>query len=70
MKCCGTSGPMVETQHDFGLCATGPRQLDPLGPLITLARTGPTAEKLLMVFCLTGSKFCGRVLTSYRKHCQ
>lgn len=46
MKRCGASGPTVETQHDFGLGATG--LLAPPGPFKALARTGPTVEKWLM----------------------
>ncbi len=32
MKHCEASGPTVETHRDFGLGATGPRLLAPLGP--------------------------------------
>lgn len=42
------SGMMVETQHDFGLSATGPRQLAQPGPLKALTHTDPTVEKWLM----------------------
>ncbi len=48
MKRYGASGPMVETQRDFGLYATGPRLLAPPGLLKALARTGPSVEKRLM----------------------
>ncbi len=34
---------------DFGLGATGPRLLAPLGPLKALACTGPTVEKAAIV---------------------
>ncbi len=38
VKRCGASGPTVETHHDFGLGATGPRLLALPGPFKALAR--------------------------------
>lgn len=43
-----SSRPMVKTQRDFGLCATGPRLLAQPVPLKALARTGLTVEKRLL----------------------
>ncbi len=48
VKRCRASGLTEETHLDFGLGATGPRLLAPLGPFKALARTGPTVEKRLL----------------------
>ncbi len=49
MKCCGASGPTVETHCNLGLGATSPRLLAPPGPFKSLARTGPTVEKRVLM---------------------